>query len=598
MKKFKFKKYRHRYNKLSTRLIATIALTVIICFGIFTYNVSTSIAKSEIQRFEQITNLLSQQLINEADLLIDRIDDAGVYFETALTLSGTIDEEKESIYEGLNYYDHFTKSVFLIKSPSTNTIAEYYTIGDEKKLTVLEPDFDLISILGQYKALSAYETQFIYYDPTTKKLFTIKKLYQASSDREILLGIEIDTRIINQAIKNDSSDLLGNVGITTNDGYIFAHTDKKFLGQSMTDLSTGTEFGNNLSRAIENSERLRTSINNKMCDIEILEVDNLTFIYIPIPIESYNTSWGITVDIKDHVLKESSMNIAKTIVLGGFLTLAGIILTVKLIVRQGLKPIDSIMSVMKNVEKGDLESRTAIASCNEMEVIGSQLNNLLDHMIEDRDSIVKQKNEIEELLIEVENLMQENDRIYFETIKSLAKTIDAKDQYTGGHCDRVTEFSLYIGKEMGLSQDQLSSLTYGAMLHDIGKIGVPESIITKEGRLTEKEYTLMKSHPEKGYEILKEIHFLKDARLGVLQHHERYDGKGYPQGLAGQEIDLKARIISIADAFDAMTSDRSYRKALSIEMASQQLIDNKGIQFDPHMVDILINGINNNRIKL
>jgi HD-GYP domain-containing protein (c-di-GMP phosphodiesterase class II) len=598
MKKFKFKKYRHRYNKLSTRLIATIALTVIICFGIFTYNVSTSIAKSEIQRFEQITNLLSQQLINEADLLIDRIDDAGVYFETALTLSGTIDEERESIYEGLNYYDHFTKSVFLVKSPSTNTIAEYYTIGDEKELTVLKPDFDLISILDQYKAMSAYDTQFIYYDPTTKKLFTIKKLYQASSDREILLGIEIDTRIINQAIKNDTSDLLGNVGITTSDGYIFAHTDKKFLGQSMTDLSTGTEFGNNLSRAIKNSERLRTSINNKMCDIEILEVDNLTFIYIPIPIESYNTSWGITVDIKDHVLKESSMNIAKTIVLGGFLTLAGIILTVKLIVRQGLKPIDSIMSVMKDVEKGDLESRTAISSCNEMEVIGSQLNNLLDHMIEDRDSIVKQKNEIEELLIEVENLMQENDRIYFETIKSLAKTIDAKDQYTGGHCDRVTEFSLYIGKEMGLSQEQLSSLTYGAMLHDIGKIGVPESIITKEGRLTDEEYTLMKSHPEKGYEILKDIHFLKDARLGVLQHHERYDGKGYPQGLAGQAIDLKARIISIADAFDAMTSDRSYRKALSIEMASQQLIDNKGIQFDPHMVDILINGINNNRIKL
>lgn len=192
--------------------------------------------------------------------------------------------------------------------------------------------------------------------------------------------------------------------------------------------------------------------------------------------------------------------------------------------------------------------------------------------------------------------MQENDRVYFETIKSLAKTIDAKDQYTGGHCDRVTEYSLFIGQQMQFSQEELSSLTYGAMLHDIGKIGVPESIITKEGRLTDEEYEAMKTHPEKGYDILKDINFLKDARLGVLHHHERYDGKGYPHGLAGENIDLKARIISIADAFDAMTSNRSYRNALSIEAAKDQLIINKGRQFDPQMVDILVKGIENKQI--
>lgn len=598
MKRNRFKKYRHRYNKLSARLILSISSAVIIFFGIFTYNVSTNIAESEIQRFEQVTELLSEQLNNEVNLLIDRIDDAGVYFDTALTLSTSVQEERDSIKEGLTYYNHFTKSLFLIKSPLRHNIVEYYKCNTSGALEILTPDFDIDRLMTQYYNTSSYETQFIYYDVNTHKLFTIKRLYQASTNREILLGMELNTQIINQMISGDNPSLLGSIGLTTSDGYVFAHTNKKFVGMSMTNVARNTTFGNRLSEAIKNNERFKTTINNTLSDIEILDVGNLTVIYIPVPIASYNTSWGITVDINNHILKESSIKIAKSIIIGGLLTLIGVVLIIKLIVRQALRPIDSIMAVMKDVEEGDLASRTAIDSCNEMEIIGNQLNTLLDHMIQDRTSIVKQKNEIEELLLEVENLMQENDRIYFETIKSLAKTIDAKDQYTGGHCERVTEFSLYIGKELGLSQEDLSSLTYGAMLHDIGKIGVPESIITKEGKLTDEEYQLMKSHPEKGYEILKDIHFLKDARLGVMQHHERFDGRGYPHGLTGKDIDLKARIIAIADAFDAMTSDRSYRKALSLEKAIQQLIDYKSIQFDPNMVDILVDGIHRSKVKV
>lgn len=596
MKHNRLKKYKNRYNKLSARLILTISIAVIVFFGIFTYNISTAIAESEIQRFEQMTELLSDQLTHEVSLLMNRIDDAGDYFETALILSKNVQEERESINKGLAYYNHFTDSVFLIKSPLTNNIVEYYKRDNNGKLEVLTPDFNLDALLNQYHNISSYETQFIYYDVDTQKIFTIKKLHQSSTQREILLGMELNTEIIKQSISSNDSNLLSNIGLTTSDGYVFAHTNKDFIGKSMTTLTHNTKFGNSLSEAIQNNKRLKTTINNKLSDIDLLDIGDLTIIYIPISIESYNTSWGITVDINNDILNESSIKIAKSIIIGGLLTLSGVILIIKLIVRQALRPIDSIMTVMKDVEKGNLTSRTSIQSCNEMEIIGKQLNTLLDHMIKDRTSIIKQKNENEELLLEVETLMQENDRIYYETIKSLAKTIDAKDQYTGGHCERVTEFSLYIGKELGLSQEDLSSLTYGAMLHDIGKIGVPESIITKEGKLTDEEYQLMKSHPEKGYEILKDIHFLKDARLGVLQHHERFDGKGYPHGLTGEAIDLKARIIAIADAFDAMTSDRSYRKALPLETALQQLIDNKSIQFDPNMVDILVDGIHRSKI--
>lgn len=587
-----------RYKKLSSKLITSITIAVIICFGIFTYSVTKSLTEAEFQRFEQTTNILSQQIKHEADLLVSRIDDAASYYEEALTTATTVQGERDGIYEGLHYYNQFTKSIFLIKSPASNQIVEYYKEGEDGKLKILIPDFDREALLTRYNHIPSGDTQFFHYDKDTGKLFAIKKIHQASTGVEILLGIELNTAFINQIIEENNSDLLGNVGITTKDGYIFSHTDESLIGQSLTDLSMDSDFKNTLIEAIANNKRLKFSLNNSISNVEVVTSDDFTFMYIPIPIESYNSSWGIIVDIKDQILKESSIKIAKTILTGGILTLLTLAFVIKFIVRLSLKPIDAIMTVMKEVESGNLDARTSISSYNEMEIIGSQLNNLLDHMIEDRASIVKQKNEIEELFVEVENLMQENDRIYFETIKSLAKTIDAKDQYTGGHCERVTDFSLYIGKKMGLSQEELSSLTYAAMLHDIGKIGVPEWIITKEGKLTDEEYALMKTHPEKGYEILKDIHFLKDARLGVLQHHEKYNGTGYPNGLSEREIDFKARIIAIADAFDAMTSDRSYRKALPAENALQQLIDNKGIQFDPVMVDILIHGIKEGHVHV
>jgi len=594
----KIRKYRHRYNKLSTRLIASITIAVVICFGFFTYNVSTSIAEAEFQRFEQNTEILTKYISSEMSRLLEEIDDMSNYYELSLMTSKSVNDERENIKEGLLHYDQFASSVFLIKNPKTNHIVEYYKIGDSKHLTVMAPDFDVETLITTYNNSSPYNTQFIHFDSTSNKIFTIKKIYQIESNQEILIGIELNTEVLAKYLEDGNEELLGNMGITSEDGTIIAHTDKTLIGKSLKELSLGEDLESLLSDAIASNNHFKQTILRSLSDVEMIASEKHTFMFLPISLDEYNTSWGIIVDIQDSVLKESSLNIAKTIILGGFLTLLSLAFLIKLIVSKGLAPIDSIMGVMKDVASGNLNSRTSIASCNEMEVIGNQLNGLLDHMIEDRDSIVKQKNEIEDLLIEVENLMQENDRIYYETIKSLAKTIDAKDQYTGGHCDRVTEYALYIGSEMNLSSDELSSLTYGAMLHDIGKIGIAESIITKEGRLTDEEFFAIKTHPEKGFEILKDIHFLKDARLGVLQHHERFDGKGYPHGLAGEGIDLKARVIAIADAFDAMTSDRSYRDALSTERAIEQLIQNKGQQFDPQMVDIFVNGIQSSKLTV
>lgn len=171
-------------------------------------------------------------------------------------------------------------------------------------------------------------------------------------------------------------------------------------------------------------------------------------------------------------------------------------------------------------------------------------------------------------------------------IEALARSIETKDNVTGDHCERMEEFALQVGQAMQLSPDRLENLRQAAILHDIGKIGVPGSILDKPGKLTDEEFAIMKNHPTYGADILREVDFLKDVATVVEQHHERMDGRGYPKGLKGEEICLEARIISIVDAYDAMTSDRPYRSALFKEAALEELSRHAGTQFDPMIVEL------------
>ena len=174
------------------------------------------------------------------------------------------------------------------------------------------------------------------------------------------------------------------------------------------------------------------------------------------------------------------------------------------------------------------------------------------------------------------------------TIQTLANAIDAKDPYTKGHSTRVSRYAVMIAGELGWEKTRIDDLRYAALLHDIGKIGVPDSLLNKPTRLTEVEFDIIKSHTTTGGEILGEHTVIKPARDVALSHHERYDGKGYPRGLSGREITEEARIVGIADAFDAMNSNRIYRKACSRDYILSQLTEGRGKQFDPRYVDILI----------
>ena len=173
-------------------------------------------------------------------------------------------------------------------------------------------------------------------------------------------------------------------------------------------------------------------------------------------------------------------------------------------------------------------------------------------------------------------------------IRALAYTIDAKDRYTSGHSQRVADYSLAIAKRMGKSEEEQKIIYNAALLHDVGKIRVPEEVINKPGKLTDEEFDQIRIHPVSGYHILKDIH--DDARVayGAKYHHERYDGKGYPNGLEGENIPEIARIIGVADAYDAMASNRSYRSALPQGVVRSEIEKGKGKQFDASIADIML----------
>ncbi|MBV8859278.1 MAG: response regulator [Acidobacteria bacterium] len=174
---------------------------------------------------------------------------------------------------------------------------------------------------------------------------------------------------------------------------------------------------------------------------------------------------------------------------------------------------------------------------------------------------------------------------YRTTLKALTAALETRDLETHGHSERVVNFSLRLGQELGLDAEQMRSLEFGSLLHDIGKIGVPDAILRKPAKLTEEEWVRMREHPLHGQKILRGIEFLEGAAKVVAQHHEKWDGGGYPLGLRGAQIDLNARIFAVADAFDAITSDRVYRAGRSYGEALAELDAYAGRQFDPHVVE-------------
>ena len=215
-------------------------------------------------------------------------------------------------------------------------------------------------------------------------------------------------------------------------------------------------------------------------------------------------------------------------------------------------------------------------------------------LIESGIKAISQMQEIKEINQKLTATYAELEKAYLESIETLRYTVEAKDTYTRGHSDRVSEYSHLIGKHLNLSEDDLKKLKLGGLFHDIGKIGVPDSILLKTDKLTDDEYSEIKNHPAIGSHILSNATMFKEIIPIVKHHHERFDGHGYPSKLVGEDIPYLARIAAVADTFDAMTSKRAYRDPLPLDVVKAEIEKNRGTQFDPQIADVFLGILNNN----
>lgn len=219
-------------------------------------------------------------------------------------------------------------------------------------------------------------------------------------------------------------------------------------------------------------------------------------------------------------------------------------------------------------------------------------------LIESAIKSVKQMDEIKRINEKLEDSKEQLEQAYIDMVQTLRYTVEAKDSYTRGHSDRVSEYSVLIGEKLGLPAEQIKTLRIGGLFHDIGKIGIPDSILLKPAKLTDEEYSQIKNHPSIGAHILGSAAIFQDIIPIVKHHHERYDGNGYPSKLKGEEIPYLARIAAVADTFDAMTSRRSYRGPIDVEHVKEEIKRCEGTQFDPQIAEVFIEILNNDFDKI
>lgn len=219
-------------------------------------------------------------------------------------------------------------------------------------------------------------------------------------------------------------------------------------------------------------------------------------------------------------------------------------------------------------------------------------------LIESGIKSIRQMNEIKKINDELSNTYDKLEQAYMDSIEVVRHTVEAKDPYTRGHSDRVSEYSVLIGQRLGLYDQDIRILRIGGLFHDIGKIGIPDSILLKESKLSDDEYSQIKNHPTIGAHILQNATIFQDVIPIVKHHHEKFDGTGYPGKLKGEEIPSFARIAAVADTFDAMTSKRSYRNALPLDVVKAEIARCSGTQFDPEIVKVFLDILENDYDKI
>jgi HD-GYP domain-containing protein (c-di-GMP phosphodiesterase class II) len=276
--------------------------------------------------------------------------------------------------------------------------------------------------------------------------------------------------------------------------------------------------------------------------------------YMPVPDDS---GWGVIVQVEEEKAFYTAIDLRrKSMILVAMVTALAVILG-SLFAGQISRPIQRLAEGARRLAGGNYDTRVAIRSENEVGVLADAFNQMGE--------------EIQKAIEQIRRAAETNKELFMGSIRMLATAIDEKDPYTRGHSERVAYYSACVAKHLGLPPEDVERVHVSGIIHDVGKIGIEDKILRKAAALTEEEYEIMKQHPTKGAHILEAVPLLKEMAGGGLMHHENVDGSGYPLGLKGQEIPLLGRIVSVADAFDAMTTDRPYSKAMTFEAAVARL---------------------------
>lgn len=402
-------------------------------------------------------------------------------------------------------------------------------------------------------------------------IVTVSKSVWKEEDLVGVVGMDIKLHKFSELIRGINANGDGYLMLMGANGDIYAHPDD-----------------DQLTKNISQTPWVKTVLTSDSgTDFFDERGQKFIFSYLTVP----ETGWKLvgvrSVNLPAAIGETRSWTLDTAAMAGVFILLSVVFLTYVF-----LKPLNTMMAAITRVSEGDMDTRMQIVTDDEFGILSKTFNLMLERiqgLVHERDGHVA----------ELTHLLGEVRGGYLTTVRALANAIEANDYYTRGHCDRVRHYSLKLGEALSFSDKELSDLEFASMLHDVGKIGIPHAIISKPERLTEAEFKEIRKHPVIGAEIISGIPFLHACQKILRQHHERIDGKGYPDGLSGDAIHYSAKILAIADAYDAMTSIRPYRaEPLSTEQAVEELLQGSGTQFDAELIQLFVHIVRKEAVEL
>lgn len=592
-------------------IILVVTLTLVTTMGFITYRTAKKIIIEDMKLENQntINNIYDyflRNFIEEMEYVIEywAEDEAIVNYRNKPNQPKMVREIPEHFEEVSNQWHGFM---------SANPDMAWMYLGVEEDGSILinpldpsmSDDYDCRERDWYIKAVEN-EGEVIWTDPyldagdSGETVVTAAKAVKRGDELVGVVAIDIKLSKFSEVVKNLVFGDEGYLMLMSNDGEIYAHPDTSMLLKNVRheEWFQGTLEGREGTETYpyqEDKEQIVSYLKVPKTDWKLVGISRIDTRNMLIP-------------IRKQVVLIASITVIITLIFGVIFSKA---IT---------KPVEEIMRVVGRISHGEMGIRTNIKTEDEFKVLGNKFNEMLqqiEELLEERNQyvreltkknqeIMQQNQEIvafseqtEAMNKELSNLLDEVRRNYISTVKALANSIEANDEYTRGHCERVRNITMAIARCINFSESDRSSLEFASLLHDIGKIGISSEVLNKEGKLTTEEYEMIKRHPKIAFDILEDVEFLKESREIIYQHHERIDGNGYPRRLKDEEISLSAKILAVADAYDAMTSIRPYRsEPLTKEEAIEELQNAKGTQFDEKIVNALITILNENEILL